>query len=107
MKKGLMIAAALAGYLALGDAAVFAQQTAATQREQTVTRRRTERRARMAKRFAARFKKIDKNGDGVISRDEWPRKARAFDRIDSNHDGVVSTDELRAVMGARMKRHRR
>jgi EF hand len=42
-----------------------------------------------------RFKRLDKNNDGKISRDEWPRQGKAFDRIDANHDGVLTQDELR------------
>ena len=46
------------------------------------------------------FSSLDKNGDGVISRDEaaaHPRLANSFDRIDTNKDGVLSQDELRAA----------
>jgi EF hand len=108
MNKGLIIAVALTISAAAGEAAVFAQQTSPPpQQDQTATPRRAERRARVEKRVAARFKKVDANGDGVISRDEWRRNPRAFDRFDTNHDGVVSADELKAVIAARVKRHRR
>jgi len=49
------------------------------------------------------FASLDKNGDGVISRDEaaaHPRLAESFDRIDTNKDGVLSQDELRAARQA-------
>jgi Ca2+-binding EF-hand superfamily protein len=48
---------------------------------------------------AARFKKADTNGDGMLSRDEaraLPQISRHFDEIDANHDGQVTSDEIRA-----------
>jgi acetyl esterase/lipase len=40
------------------------------------------------------FKKLDRNGDGKISQDEFPRNvARLFEQIDSNHDGAISPEE--------------
>ena len=41
------------------------------------------------------FKKMDKNNDHQISRDEWQRKPKAFDRLDQNHDGVLTPEELK------------
>ena len=44
------------------------------------------------------FKKLDKNGDGYISKDEakgTPLENR-FDKIDGNHDGKLSLDEFKA-----------
>jgi len=58
-----------------------------------------------AKRAAHALQEMDKNGDKVITRDEWTRKAKAFDRLDSNHDGKITADELAAARGRR--RHRR
>eukprot|EP00928_Gymnodinium_smaydae_P030906 TRINITY_DN22847_c0_g1_i2.p1 TRINITY_DN22847_c0_g1~~TRINITY_DN22847_c0_g1_i2.p1 ORF type:complete len:353 (+),score=72.17 TRINITY_DN22847_c0_g1_i2:81-1061(+) len=52
---------------------------------------------------AAAFDRIDRNRDGVLSREEFQRAHRemaadaAFDRIDRNYDGVLSREELRAA----------
>jgi Ca2+-binding EF-hand superfamily protein len=46
------------------------------------------------------MKHLDKNGDGLISRDEAqaaPRLAKHFDEIDTNKDGFLSKDELAAA----------
>lgn len=43
--------------------------------------------------LADRFKQIDCNGDGKLTRDEIPR---LFDQIDANKDGVVTPEEARA-----------
>jgi Ca2+-binding EF-hand superfamily protein len=34
--------------------------------------------------------RYDRNGDGLISRDEFPGDAAKFDRLDTNRDGVLS-----------------
>jgi Ca2+-binding EF-hand superfamily protein len=46
-----------------------------------------------------RFKQMDRNGDGRISRDEWRGTARSFAVHDWNRDGVLSGEEVR--LGAR------
>jgi len=38
----------------------------------------------------------DANGDGKLSREEFPRKAAAVRRIDTNKDGFVTLEEARA-----------
>lgn len=47
-----------------------------------------------AQQTGAMFQRLDKNHDGVISKDEWPRAAEGFTRLDANSDGVLSQDEL-------------
>jgi Ca2+-binding EF-hand superfamily protein len=59
--------------------------------------RREEAKAEMA----ARFKAADKNGDGLLSKEEatagMPMVARRFDQLDTNKDGEVSPEELAAA----------
>lgn len=56
------------------------------------------RRQAIRERARARFAAADRNGDGLLSRDEMaglrPMLARHFDRIDANHDGQASEQEL-------------
>lgn len=42
-----------------------------------------------------RFQNLDRNGNGVIERDEWNGNRQSFDAQDWNHDGVLSGEELR------------
>jgi hypothetical protein len=42
-----------------------------------------------------RFRAMDRNGDGVISRAEWRGSRQSFEVHDWNNDGVLSGDELR------------
>ena len=49
--------------------------------------------------------RLDKNGDGKVSKEEFPQdKLQAFDRFDRNGDGVITADELGG--GARPKKER-
>lgn len=50
---------------------------------------------------AAVFKTLDRNGDGVITLDEWlaaGRKEQVFRSIDTNHDGKVTLEEFAVAM---------
>jgi acetyl esterase len=48
-------------------------------------------------------KRNDRNGDGKLSRDEFPEWAKSkFDMIDRDHDGFVTVEEVRAFLA----RHR-
>jgi len=40
------------------------------------------------------FKNLDKNGDGKVSRDEFPGPPQFFDRLDANGDGFITEDEI-------------
>ncbi len=47
---------------------------------------------------AERFRPMDQNGDGVISRTEWRGSAQSFRVHDWNRDGVLSGAELREAV---------
>lgn len=47
------------------------------------------------------LERLDTDGDGVVSRDEFERAHDPFTRLDENGDGVLSEDELEG-----MRRHR-
>ena len=42
-----------------------------------------------------RFRAMDQNNDGVVTRAEWRGSAQSFDEHDWNNDGVLSGDEVR------------
>jgi hypothetical protein len=42
-----------------------------------------------------RFKEMDENGDGVVTRAEWRGNLRSFDEHDWNGDWILSGDEVR------------
>lgn len=39
------------------------------------------------------FRKMDRNGDGDLSRAEFPGRPEEFDRLDLDHDGLISVEE--------------
>jgi hypothetical protein len=47
----------------------------------------------------ARFRGMDRNRDGVISRDEWRGDDQSFREHDRNGDGVLTPEELRQAVG--------
>ena len=49
---------------------------------------------REAEREQARFRAMDRDADGVITRSEWRGDAESFARYDTNHDGVLSGSEV-------------
>ena len=48
-------------------------------------------------RGPAWFHKMDRNGDGDVSRKEWLGPREEFDRIDADKDGLISAEEAEAV----------
>lgn len=52
-----------------------------------------------ARQSRTRFEQMDRNNDGIISRDEWNGSARSFEVHDWNGDGQLSGPEVR--VGAR------
>ena len=49
-----------------------------------------------------RFRAMDRNGDGVITRAEWQGNDQSFRQQDRNGDGILSGDEVRVAQGAGM-----
>jgi len=50
-------------------------------------------------RAATMLKRMDADGDGRISKDEWQRKPGGFRRMDTDEDGFLTLEELRARFG--------
>lgn len=46
-------------------------------------------------RIEQAVKAADKDGDGKLSRDEYPQK-NIFDAVDANKDGLATIDEIKA-----------
>jgi Ca2+-binding EF-hand superfamily protein len=44
--------------------------------------------------YLERFKELDRNGDGFVTRNEWPLAPASFDTVDRNKDGKLSPEEL-------------
>ncbi len=48
----------------------------------------------------AAFKKLDKNGDGLLTKDEFPPYVAKMSAMDANGDGTVTHDEMKAAHAA-------
>ncbi len=60
-------------------------------------------------RFSKRFQTMDRNGDGVVSNEEWTayhaeQAKTRFDKLDTNRDGKLSADEFAAGRKDRSKK---
>lgn len=53
-----------------------------------------------------RWKRLDQDSDGRISRSQWQRNNQAFDRIDGDKDGFITKDELKSAAREFRRRHR-
>jgi Ca2+-binding EF-hand superfamily protein len=51
----------------------------------------------LAARGPAWFRKMDRNGDGYVSRREWLGTEELFNRLDSDGDGLISPEEAAAL----------
>ncbi len=47
------------------------------------------------------FAKLDKNGDGVLTKDEFPPFVQKMSALDTNGDGTISRDEMKAAHAAK------
>lgn len=74
------------GALALGITCLFAASSAADEPQGQRAQRSED---------AMRFRAMDRNGDGRISRQEWRGSTQSFRVHDWNDDGVLSGDEVR------------
>jgi Ca2+-binding EF-hand superfamily protein len=54
-------------------------------------------------RGPAWFRKMDRNGDGFVSRREWLGPAELFDKLDADGDGLISPEEAERFNGGERK----
>ncbi|MCA1559495.1 MAG: hypothetical protein LC753_10920 [Acidobacteria bacterium] len=106
MRRLTLAAAASALVFTIASPALADQEPTPPQEQQQMRgeRRRSDGHTQRKRNPAERFKKLDINGDGTVSRTEWPRAAEVFDKLDANKDGALTMTELQA---GRSKRHRR
>jgi hypothetical protein len=99
--KRFVIAAALSAFALLAGLPTSAAADP-LQREGDAVRARQGRtavRPRAARVARQRWRRMDRDHDGVISREEWRGRPAVFDRLDRNRDGALTRSEL--ARGAR------
>ncbi len=70
------------------------QQRKLAKHKQYTQDRQQKKLARRLRRFDRLVERFDRNGDGVVSADEAPRKLEKLRRFDRNGDGWLDRDEL-------------
>lgn len=106
--RRLTLAAAASALIFTVASPAFADQEpppAEKQHQMRGERRRGDADVQRQRNRAERFKKLDANGDGTLSRTEWPRRPEIFDKLDANQDGALTSTELEA--GRQERRRRR
>ena len=58
-----------------------------------------DRAAMMEKRLSTQWQRMDKDGDGKVSAAEFQSRAVLFELVDRNSDGVVTKDEIDLLRG--------
>lgn len=90
--KNLTLAAALAlAVAAMPAMAVTTGRTAKTTRHATQNGAWTQ---QQRAQFDEQFARFDRNGDGMISRAEFPADASLFNQLDLNRDGALTRSEV-------------
>ena len=90
MRRLMFAAAASAPILSIASPASADQDTNRARRRQQMRageRHRPDAHAQRQRNPAERFKRLDTDGNGTLSRTEWPRAAEIFDKLDANKDG--------------------
>ncbi len=62
----------------------------------TASRRRSMSTAKASTSGPLWFRKLDRNNDGDVSRQEFVGPPSAFDRLDTDHDGLIDREEAEA-----------
>jgi Ca2+-binding EF-hand superfamily protein len=101
----ILVAASLCG-LASASAMPAADQVPAPQASERCKQDPATCRERAHARFEARWKQLDTDGDGTVSKEEAaqgpPHLAEHFVEIDANQDGKLTQDEMHSARRARM-----